>query len=100
MKVRNKIAVITGGASGIGAALARRFHAEGAKGIAVADVQEELLSEVAAEVGGIAVPCNVTSESDILSCPDCKAKLRVPLEKRPVRARCPACKTEFMAHSN
>ena len=29
MEVRNKIAVITGGASGIGAALARRFHAEG-----------------------------------------------------------------------
>jgi NAD(P)-dependent dehydrogenase (short-subunit alcohol dehydrogenase family) len=39
MKLKDKIAVITGGASGIGAALARRFHAEGAKAIAVADVQ-------------------------------------------------------------
>lgn len=65
MEVRNKIAVITGGASGIGAALARRFHAEGAKAIAVADVQEDLLGEVAAAVGGIAVPCDVTRESDI-----------------------------------
>ena len=65
MEVRDKIAVITGGASGIGAALARRFHAEGAKAIAVADVQEELLRNVAAEVGGIAIPCNVTLESDI-----------------------------------
>lgn len=65
MKVRDKIAVITGGASGIGAALARRFHAEGAKAIAVADVQEDLLKEVVAEFGGIAVPCNVAIESDI-----------------------------------
>ena len=42
----------------------------------------------------------VVSESDILPCPECEVKLRVPMEKRPVRARCPACKTEFMAHSN
>jgi len=65
MDVKDKIAVITGGASGIGAALARRFHAEGAKAIAVADIQEDLLAEVAAEVNGLAVPCNVTKESDI-----------------------------------
>jgi NAD(P)-dependent dehydrogenase (short-subunit alcohol dehydrogenase family) len=65
MEVRGKIAVITGGASGIGAALARRFHAEGAKGIAVADVQEDALREVAASVNGIAVPCNVAQETDI-----------------------------------
>jgi NAD(P)-dependent dehydrogenase (short-subunit alcohol dehydrogenase family) len=65
MKVKNKIAVITGGASGIGAALARRFHAEGAKAIAVADLQVDLLNNVAAEVNGLAVPCNVAKESDI-----------------------------------
>ncbi len=65
MEVRGKIAVITGGASGIGAALARRFHAEGAKGIAVADVQEDALREVAASVHGIAIPCNVAQEGDI-----------------------------------
>ncbi|HJP35530.1 MAG TPA: SDR family oxidoreductase [Gammaproteobacteria bacterium] len=65
MDIKNKIAVITGGASGIGAALARRFHAEGAAAIAVADVQEELLTTVAASVDGIAVPCDVTAESDI-----------------------------------
>ena len=65
MKVKDKIAVITGGASGIGAALARRFRIEGAKAIAVADLQESLLQGVAAEVNGIAVPCNVANESDI-----------------------------------
>lgn len=65
MEVRNKIAVITGAASGIGAALARRFHAEGAKAIAVADVQVDLLNEVAASIGALAIPCNVAKESDI-----------------------------------
>jgi NAD(P)-dependent dehydrogenase (short-subunit alcohol dehydrogenase family) len=62
MIVRNKIAVITGAASGIGAALARRFHAEGARAIAVADVQTGLLSEVAASIGALAIPCNVADE--------------------------------------
>ncbi|HCU90376.1 MAG TPA: short-chain dehydrogenase [Gammaproteobacteria bacterium] len=65
MKVKDKIAVITGGASGIGAALARRFRTEGAKAIAVADIQESLLQEVAAEVDGMAVTCNVADEDDI-----------------------------------
>ena len=42
----------------------------------------------------------VTSSDDILSCPKCESKLRVAMDKRPVRARCPACKVEFMAHSD
>ena len=65
MDIRNRIVVITGGASGIGAALARRFHAEGARGIVVADLQADALRAVAAEVGGLAVPCNVANEADI-----------------------------------
>ena len=39
----------------------------------------------------------VSSSSDILGCPSCSSKLRVPLEKRPATARCPACKAEFKA---
>ncbi|MEC7395658.1 MAG: SDR family NAD(P)-dependent oxidoreductase, partial [Pseudomonadota bacterium] len=46
MKIEGKVAVITGGASGIGRELARRFKAEGAAGIVVADVQEEALVAV------------------------------------------------------
>lgn len=65
MDIRDKVAVITGGAGGIGAALARRFHAEGARGIVVADLQEASLRDVAAEVGGLAVPCDVAREEDI-----------------------------------
>lgn len=63
--VANKIAVITGGASGIGAALARRFKAEGAKAIAIADRPSESLLSVANELGALAVPCDVREESDI-----------------------------------
>ena len=47
MKIAGKNIVITGGASGIGKALALRFHQEGAKSITVADLQEGPLTEVA-----------------------------------------------------
>ena len=41
MEVAGNVVVVTGGASGRGEALCRRFAAEGAKGIVVADVNEE-----------------------------------------------------------
>ncbi len=65
MKIEGKIAVITGAASGIGRALARRFHAEGAKAIALADVQEAALASVAEEIGGLGLVTDVTAEADI-----------------------------------
>ena len=65
MDVKDKIAVITGGATGIGAALARRFHAAGAKAVVVAGQQPELLASVAAEIGGRAIPCDVSVEAEI-----------------------------------
>jgi len=37
------------------------------------------------------------STEEILSCPECDQRLRIPLERRPVHSRCPACRTEFMA---
>ena len=40
MEMKGKVIVVTGGASGIGAALARRFAQEGAAGIVVADLDE------------------------------------------------------------
>ena len=42
-----------------------RFNAEGAKAVAVADVQTEALEAVAQEIGGLAVTCDVSKESDI-----------------------------------
>lgn len=65
MKIEGKVAVITGAASGIGRALARRFHAEGAKGIAVADMQEDALAAVADGIGALPVVTDVTREADI-----------------------------------
>ena len=37
------------------------------------------------------------SDEDLLDCPKCNQKLRVPIDKRPVTSRCPVCKTEFLA---
>lgn len=65
MKIAGKVCVITGGASGIGRELARRFTAEGAKGVVVADLQEGPLNEVAAEIGGKAVVTDVSDEAAI-----------------------------------
>lgn len=65
MKVEGKIAVITGAASGIGRALARRFKAEGAKAIAIADMQEDALQAVADEIGALAMVTDVSREGDI-----------------------------------
>ena len=50
MKVRNKVVVVTCGASGIGAALAQRFSSEGAKAVVVADLDEEGASHVASSI--------------------------------------------------
>ena len=36
-------------------------------------------------------------QSDVITCPSCTARLKVPLERRPTRARCPACRTESRA---
>jgi NAD(P)-dependent dehydrogenase (short-subunit alcohol dehydrogenase family) len=65
MDVKDKVIVVTGGASGIGAAMARRFKSAGAKAIAVADLQVDLLEVVASDVGGLAVQCNVAEERDV-----------------------------------
>ena len=67
MNLKDKVCVITGAASGIGAALARRFHAEGAKALVLADRNAEGLAAVAEEVGGIAVPTDVSREADIVA---------------------------------
>ena len=62
-RLDNKVAVVTGAARGIGATTARFFAREGAK-LLLCDVREELLAEVAAEIGGHARRLDVTSSSD------------------------------------
>ncbi len=65
MDIKGKVAVITGAASGIGRATALKFAAEGAAGIVVADLNETALAQVADQVGGLAVRCDVGREEDI-----------------------------------
>ena len=63
-RVQDKVAVITGAASGIGAETARRMVAEGAN-VVLGDINERGLAKVAEEVGGIPVPTNVMREADV-----------------------------------
>lgn len=63
MEVSDKVVVITGGGSGIGAAMARRFSDEGAAAVIVADVDEEAVLSVATDVGGEAFFLDVTDET-------------------------------------
>lgn len=67
MEISNKVAVVTGGASGIGACMAARFAREGAAGVVVADVNLERAQGVARDIGAqaVAVGCDVTREADI-----------------------------------
>ena len=65
MELEGRVAVVTGGASGIGAAVCRRFAAAGARGVVVADQNGGGAEEVADEIGGLAVVCNVGVESDV-----------------------------------
>ncbi len=62
--INGKTAVITGAASGIGAATARLFAGNGAR-VVVADVNEAGAVAVADEIGGLAVPCNVADEDAV-----------------------------------
>ena len=65
MKLQDKIVVVTGGGNGIGRALCRRFAAEGAKAVVVADIEREAARQVAVEIGGWDFEVNVAEESEI-----------------------------------
>ena len=66
MEIKDKVAVITGGGSGIGEALAERFHHEGARGVVVVDRDADNADRVAQSIGGTAVGLDVTDEDGIV----------------------------------
>ena len=78
MDVNHKVAVVTGGAHGIGRALCRALHSEGAR-LVVADLDMEAAARVAGEVDGLALRVDVSHEDEIVSAVD-----RVERELGPV----------------
>ena len=70
-RLSDKVAVITGASSGIGAGTARLFHAEGAR-VVLCDTQEGPGAVIARELGERArfIRCDVTSEADIAAAVD------------------------------
>ncbi len=69
MDIKGKVAVVTGGAHGIGRALCRALRIEGAR-VVVADLDIETAARIAEEVDGLAVHVDVSREEDIVSAVD------------------------------
>jgi NAD(P)-dependent dehydrogenase (short-subunit alcohol dehydrogenase family) len=63
--IANQHVVVTGGANGIGRALCRRFAAEGARAVVVADMDGDGATAVADEIGGTAVRLDVSVEDEV-----------------------------------
>ena len=66
MKIMNTVALVTGGAHGIGRALCKALQTEGAR-IAVADRDYERAREIAEQVGGLVLETDVSREEDIIA---------------------------------
>jgi len=64
MKFKDRVALVTGGGRGIGAATARLLAAEGAR-VAVSDLDEAPAREVASAIGGLGVACNVSDRGSV-----------------------------------
>jgi len=64
LDINERVVLITGGGSGIGAAMARRFMADGAANVIVSDIDGDAARAVASEIGGDAAMLDVTDERE------------------------------------
>ncbi|OYU72682.1 MAG: 3-hydroxyacyl-CoA dehydrogenase, partial [Burkholderiales bacterium PBB5] len=69
MQIQGQSAIVTGGGSGLGEAVARALAAAGAK-VAVLDVNAAGAQRVAADIGGIACTCDVTNSESVTAALD------------------------------
>ena len=69
MNINGQSAIVTGGGSGLGEAVARALAAGGAK-VAVLDVNEAGAQRVAAEIGGLALRCDITDSASVTAALD------------------------------
>ena len=65
MELRDKVVVVTGGASGIGTGLCRRFREEGVRGLVIADLNGDAAAELAADLDGHSVSLDVRDEAAV-----------------------------------
>lgn len=70
MELQDRVAVITGGAGGIGRAMARAFLDQGARAVMLADLDEASVTGAAAELGCDGMACDVTREEQIVALVD------------------------------
>lgn len=69
MKIQGQAAIVTGGGSGLGEAVARALAAQGAK-VAVLDVNAEGAQRVAGEIGGLACRCDISDTASVTAALD------------------------------
>lgn len=64
MRLANKTAIVTGGASGFGEGIARKFAAEGAR-VVIADLNKKAAAMLASTLGGVAIGADVSSDASV-----------------------------------
>ncbi|MEC7436832.1 MAG: hypothetical protein VYB27_07095, partial [Candidatus Thermoplasmatota archaeon] len=76
-----------------------RFIVDSIPSVGGGSISEEDISDNQSEFPMLQSPKDISARSmdDLLSCPSCDQTLKIPINKRPVKARCPACRSEFLA---
>jgi NAD(P)-dependent dehydrogenase (short-subunit alcohol dehydrogenase family) len=80
MDVRGKTIAVTGAGHGIGRAMVRRFHAEGAAAVAVLDLDADAASAVADEIGGLGRGVDVADEAEVADAIDAVEEALGPID--------------------
>ncbi|KAL6199436.1 hypothetical protein ACLB2K_029220 [Fragaria x ananassa] len=81
-KLEDKVAIVTGGASGIGEATARHFALHGARAVVIADVHDQKGQDIAASIGPHCtyIRCDVTDEDQVKSLVDSTVQMHGRLD--------------------